>query len=107
MRPPIQDNVKRVNAITSLRSGHLIDHNLEDLVDVPVEFSPSLSPPSLTDSASKDATDNTPIDPSPSNLLTSLTLRRLSKMSLRRERIHHNLQLSSEFISLLHPFRID
>ena len=47
MRPPAQDNVKRVKAITSLRSGHLNDHSLEDLVDVLVEFSPSLSPPCL------------------------------------------------------------
>ena len=53
MRPPIHDNVKRVNVITSPRSGRLIDHNLEDLVDVPVELSLSLSPPSLSDSASR------------------------------------------------------
>ena len=66
MRPSIQDNVKRVNAITSLRSGRLINHSLEDLMDVPVELSPSLSPPSLSDSASRDATDSTPIDLSPS-----------------------------------------
>jgi len=60
--------VKRVNAITSLRFGNLIDHNLEDLVDVPVELFPSLSPPSLSDndSASRDAIDGTLIDSSPS-----------------------------------------
>jgi len=68
MRPPVQDNVKRVNAITSLRSGRLIDHSLEDLVDVLVEFSRSLSPPTPSDidSTSRDATDGIPIDPSPS-----------------------------------------
>ena len=33
-------------------------------MDVLVELSPSLSPPSLSDSASKDATDSTLIDPS-------------------------------------------
>ena len=62
MRPPVQNNVKRVKAITSLRSGCFIDHNLEDLVNVSVQFSPSLSPPSLPDnnSASGDATDGTP-----------------------------------------------
>ena len=66
MRPLVQNNVKRVNAITSLRSGCLIDHNLKDLVDVPVRFSQSLSPPSplVKDSASRDATYGTPIDPS-------------------------------------------
>ena len=66
MRPSVQDNVKRVNTITSLRSGRLIDHNLEDLVDVPVQFSPSLSPstPPENTSTSGDATDGTPIDPS-------------------------------------------
>ena len=64
MCPPIQDNVKRVNAITSLTSSRLIDHSLEDLMDVPVQLSPSLFPPSLskTDSISKDAIDGTSID---------------------------------------------
>jgi len=64
MRPLVEDNVKRVNVITSLRSGRLIDHNLEDLVDVPVQFSPSVSPPypPENDSASRDATYSTPID---------------------------------------------
>ena len=41
MRPLVQDNVKRVNAITSLRSGRLIDHNLEDLADCLLYTSPS------------------------------------------------------------------
>ena len=61
--PPIQDNVKRVNTITSLRLGHLIDHNLEDLMDVPIQLSPSLSSLSLieNDSASRGATDGTSI----------------------------------------------
>ena len=40
--------MKRVNAITSLRSDRLIYHNLEDLVDIAVELSPSLSPASLS-----------------------------------------------------------
>ena len=66
IRPLVQNTMKRVDVITSLRPGRLIDHNLEDLVDVPVELSLSLSPPSLSDSALKDATDSTPIDPSPS-----------------------------------------
>jgi len=68
MCPPAQDNVKRINAITSFRSGRLIDHNLEDLIDVPIQLSPSLSPPSLpkNGSASRDATDSIPIDSSPS-----------------------------------------
>ena len=72
MCPPVQDNIKRVNAITSLRFVRLIDHNLKDVVDVPVELSPSLSPPSLSDndSASRDATDGTPIGPSLPNLWT-------------------------------------
>jgi len=62
MCPPIQDNVKRVNAITSLRSGRLIDHTLKELMDVPIQVSPSLSPPSLpeNDYASRDATKGTP-----------------------------------------------
>jgi len=38
MHPPVQDNVKRVNEITSLWSGCLIDRYVEDLVDVPVEL---------------------------------------------------------------------
>jgi len=46
MLPPAHDNVKIVNVITSLRSWCLIDHNLEDLVDIPVHLSPSLSLPS-------------------------------------------------------------
>jgi len=60
--------VKRVNAITSLRLGRLIDHNLENLVDVPVQFSSSLSPPPLSDndSAFRDATDGTLTNPYPS-----------------------------------------
>jgi len=68
MRSPVQDNVKRVNIITSLRSGCLIDHNLQDLVDVPIHLSSSLSPPPLldTDSASRDATNGTLIGSSPS-----------------------------------------
>ena len=66
MRPLVQDNVKKVNAIASLRSSHLIDYNLEDLVDVPIQLSLSLSPPSLheNDSASRDATVGTPINSS-------------------------------------------
>jgi len=70
MCPPVQDNVKRVNVITSLSSGYLIDHNLEDVVDVPIQFSPSLSPPSLpeNDSTSRDATEGTPIGSLPSPL---------------------------------------
>ena len=61
-------NVKRVNAITSLRLDRLIDHNLAALMDVSIQFSPSLSRPSLlkNDSASRDATEGTPIDSSPS-----------------------------------------
>ena len=64
--PLAQGNVKRVNVITSLRSGCLIYHNLKDLVDVPVELSPSLSPLSLSDNdfACRDATDSTLIEPS-------------------------------------------
>jgi len=60
--------VKKVNAITSLRLGHLIDHNLEDLVDVPIHLSPSLPLPSFleNDFAFRDATDGTLIDYSPS-----------------------------------------
>jgi len=60
--------VKNVNVITSLRLGCSINHNLEDLVDVPVQLSPSLSPPSHpeNDSTSRDAPDGTPIHPSPS-----------------------------------------
>ena len=56
--------MKRVNA----RSGHLIDHNLEDLMDVPIQLSLPLSLPSLfeKDYASMDATNGTPIDFSPS-----------------------------------------
>ena len=58
--------MKRVNIITSLRSGCLIDHNSEDLVDVPIQLSPSQSPISLyeNDYTSRDATDGTPIDSS-------------------------------------------
>ena len=69
MRPLVQNNVKRVNAITSLRSGRLIDHNLEDLMNVLDQFSQSLSPPSPpdNDSASRDATNGTPIDFSPTD----------------------------------------
>jgi len=65
---PAHDNVKRVNAVTSLRLGRLIDHNLEDLVDVPVNLSPTLSPPSPpeNDFTSRDATDGTPITSFPS-----------------------------------------
>jgi len=68
MHPLVQDNVKRVNSITSVKSSRLIDHNSEDLVDVPVELSSSLSPPALSDndSSSRNATDGTLIDPSPS-----------------------------------------
>jgi len=75
MHPPVQDNVKRVNTITSLRSSRLIDHSLEDLVDVPFQLSPSLSPPSLSenDSISRDATDGTPIDLSPPTNLVDPT----------------------------------
>ena len=64
IRPPVQDNVKRDNAITSPRSGCLIDHRLEDLVDVLIQLSPSLSPSSVSenDSVCKDATDSTPIN---------------------------------------------
>ena len=56
--------MKMVNPITSLRPGCLINHNLENLVDVLVQFSPYLSPPSLfnNDSALRDATDDAPID---------------------------------------------
>ena len=36
MRPPTYDNVEGVNAISSLRLGRLINHNSEDLVDVPI-----------------------------------------------------------------------
>ena len=58
--------MKGVNVITSLRSGRLINHNLEDPVNVPIQLSPSLSPPSLheKDSASRDATDGTSTDSS-------------------------------------------
>jgi len=68
IHPPVHDNVKRVNAITSLRLSHLIDHSLEDLVDIPIPLSSSLSPPSVSenDSVSRDATEGTPIDSSPS-----------------------------------------
>ena len=56
--------MERANAITLLRSADLIDHNLEDLVEVSIQFSPSLSPPSLpeNDFASRDATYCTQID---------------------------------------------
>ena len=46
MRLPIQDNVKKVNVITSMSSSCLIDHNLNDLMGVPIN-SPSLSPPAF------------------------------------------------------------
>jgi len=66
MRPPIQDYVKR--PITSLRSSRLIDHNLEDFVNVPIQLSLPLSPLSLLDNDStyRDATDDTPTNSSPS-----------------------------------------
>jgi len=53
--------MKRFNAITSLRSGCLIDHNLEDLVDVPIHLSPTLPLPSVLEngSTSRDAMDDT------------------------------------------------
>ena len=81
MCPPNQNNVKRVNAITSLRSGRFIDHNLEDLVDVPIELSPSLSPPSLfdNDSASRDASDGNLIDPSPSRPTDLVNLKEIKR----------------------------
>ena len=81
MRPPVQDNVKRVNAITSLRSGRLIDHKLEDLVDVPVQFSPPLSPPfpPENDSASRDATHATPTDLSPSQSIDPVNSEEIKK----------------------------
>jgi len=68
MRPPVKDNVRRVNGIISLRLDRLIDHNLEDLVDVPIQLSLSQSPLSLVmnDFASMDATNGNPIDSSPS-----------------------------------------
>jgi len=67
---------KRVHAITSLRTGRFIDHNLENLADVPVEFSPSLSPPSVpnNDSASRHATDGILMDPSPSRPMDLVVL---------------------------------
>ena len=67
MSPLAEDNTKRVNPITLHRSGRLIDHNLEDLVDVPVQLSPSLFPPFLleNDYASRNSIDGTPIDSSP------------------------------------------
>jgi len=68
IQPQVQDNVKRVNVITSLRSGCLIYYNLEDLVDVPIELSLALSLPSLpqNDSTFRDAIDSTSIDTFPS-----------------------------------------
>ncbi|KAJ8433405.1 hypothetical protein Cgig2_029592 [Carnegiea gigantea] len=65
MRPPIQDNVKRVKAITSLRSGRLIDHYLADHMDIPIQLSPSLFPPSFpeNDSASRVATSQESLTP--------------------------------------------
>jgi len=74
MHPPFQDNVKRVNVISSLRSDRLIDHNLKDLVDVLIQLSLYLSLSCLleNDSASRDATDSTRIyscPPQPINLV--------------------------------------
>ena len=98
--------MKRVNTITSLRLGHLIDDNLEDLMDIPIHLSLSLSPSSLLESdyASRDATDGTIIDFFPSRPNDLVDPRRLSKMSLGREMIHLGLQLLSGFINPLHPF---
>ena len=63
-----------VNAITSLRSGYLIYYNLEDLINVPIQLSPSLTPPSFpkNDYALRDATASIPINSSfswPTNLV--------------------------------------
>ena len=89
--PLAQDNVKRVNARTSLTSDRLIDHNLEDLMDVLVQLSPSLSPPSLPHKDARNVTYGNPIDSSPSQYTNLLPLGRLSKTSLRREIIQLSL----------------
>ena len=83
MRPLADDIMKRVNAITLLRSGRLIDHNLEELMNVPIQLSPSLSPPSLpkNDFASGDAIDSIPVDSSSSQSTDLVDPRRLSKTS--------------------------
>ena len=64
--------MKRVNAATSFGSGRLIDHYLKDLVDVPIQLSLSLSPPSLpvNDFAFRDATEATQWTLPLPNLLT-------------------------------------
>ena len=48
--------MKSVIVITSFGSSRLIDHNSEDLMDVSIHPSPSMSPPSLheNDYASRD-----------------------------------------------------
>ena len=77
----VQDNVK-----IPLKSFRLMNHNSEDLSDVSIELSTSLSLLSFlgNDFASRDATNGTSIDSSPFRSTELADIRRLGKMSPRR-----------------------
>ena len=66
--------MKWADTVTSLRSSHLIDHHLHDLMHVLIQVSPSLSLPYLPEYnyAFMNAIEGTPIDSSssrPANLV--------------------------------------